>query len=84
MLKAHPTIGVYIDAGHPGWAKPDKIAYRLTQAGIEQADGFALNISNFQPLAANVEYGTAISDLLAGKHFIVDTSRNGIEVASTA
>jgi endoglucanase len=46
--------------------------------GIENADGFALNVSNFETTQDNMEYGTKISQLLGGKHFVIDTSRNGL------
>ena len=68
---------VYIDAGNAGWQQPAEMASRLTRAGIAMADGFALNISNFQATSVNVAYGERLSRLVDGKHFIIDTSRNG-------
>jgi len=68
---------VYIDAGHPGWISPSDMASRLKQAGIDQADGFALNVSNFNTTNENITYGTQISALTGGKHFVIDTGRNG-------
>jgi endoglucanase len=44
---------------------------------VEQADGFALNVANFETTETSVTYGTQLSDALAGKHFVIDTSRNG-------
>src|SRR5215471_7923771 len=44
-LKAHPGTAVYIDAGHSGWLPPAEAAERLRGAGVESADGFALNVS---------------------------------------
>lgn len=76
-LKAHGA-SVYIDAGNAKWRTPREMATRLTQAGIAEADGFALNVSNFQATSINVAYGEQLSKLVDGKHFIVDTSRNGI------
>jgi endoglucanase len=67
---------VYVDAGNPRWLKPDVIAARLKKVAGE-ADGFSLNVSNFISTAENVKYGEAISSLMGGKHFIVDTGRNG-------
>ncbi len=69
---------VYLDAGHPGWISPGDMAGRLRSAGLAQADGFALNVSNFTDTAENISYGTQISQAAGGKHFIVDTSRNGL------
>ena len=68
---------VYIDAGNPAWHKPHVIADRLRRAGIDQATGFALNVSNFYTTTENVSYGEKIASLVGAKHFIVDTSRNG-------
>ncbi|MBT2382674.1 glycoside hydrolase family 6 protein [Streptomyces sp. ISL-11] len=77
-LKALPNTKVYLDAGNPSWVTPaDRMAEPLRRAGIEEADGFALNVSNFQTTRANKEYGRRLSSLLGGKHFVIDTSRNG-------
>jgi len=73
---------VYIDAGHANWHPPAVMAERLKQAGIAQANGFALNVSNFAPTGANVAYGEKVSRLVGGKHFIIDTSRNGRQINS--
>lgn len=71
------AVFVYIDAGHSDW-KPAKImAERLAAAGIERAQGFALNSSNFQTNESNIAYGENISSQLGGTHFIFDTARNG-------
>lgn len=73
---------VYIDAGHARWHSPEEIANRLRQAGIDRAAGFALNVSNFHGNAVNVQYGERVSALTGGKHFVVDSSRNGVGTAS--
>ncbi|MES2437356.1 MAG: glycoside hydrolase family 6 protein [Patescibacteria group bacterium] len=77
-FKSKGNISVYIDAGHPGWITPDDMANRLKQAGIAQADGFALNTSNFVDTQKNIAYGTQVSDKVGGKHFVIDTGRNGL------
>jgi endoglucanase len=77
ILKARPNVAVYIDAGHPNWIDADTMADRLQTAGVASADGFALNVSNFYTTAENTTYGEAVSQLIDGKHFIIDTSRNG-------
>lgn len=76
VLKAAHAV-VYLDAGHARWHKPAVIAERLNQAGIAQADGFSLNVSNFLATPENASYGDAVSRLVGGKHYIIDTSRNG-------
>jgi endoglucanase len=73
-----PNASIYIDAGNPHWIAAEEMALRLQRVGIENADGFALNVSNFETTQDNIEYGTKISQLLGGKHFVIDTSRNGL------
>ena len=70
-------VSVYIDAGHAYWLSDAEAATRLTRAGIAEADGFALNVSNFIATSANVAFGAKVSARTGGKHFIVDTGRNG-------
>ena len=69
---------VYLDAGHPAWHPAPEMARRLNLADIENADGFALNVSNFVATALNTAYGAQISALVGGKHFVIDTGRNGL------
>ena len=68
---------VYIDAGNGNWQRVAEMADRLRRAGIEDADGFSLNVSNFHGTEVNVAYGERLSRLVGGKHFVIDTSRNG-------
>jgi endoglucanase len=77
LLEANPGTHTYLDAGNPTWMSAATIAERLRAAGGTTADGFALNVSNFQTTASNVAYGQQVSSLLGGAHFVVDTSRNG-------
>ncbi len=76
-LKSKGNISVYIDAGHSGWISDTDMANRLKRANIASADGFALNVSNFKPTGDEVRYGEQLSGKVGGKHFVVDTSRNG-------
>ncbi|WP_049564294.1 glycoside hydrolase family 6 protein [Streptomyces sp. SBT349] len=77
-LTAQPNTRVYLDAGNPSWiADPDRLADALTRSGVARADGFALNVANFQTLDASAAYGRDLSSLLGGAHFVIDTSRNG-------
>lgn len=78
-FKQHPHVAVYLDAGNPRWVgDTSRLAATLRASGISQADGFALNVSNFFTKADDMNYGTAVSSQVAGKHFVVDTSRNGL------
>jgi endoglucanase len=76
-LKASPNTTVYIDAGNAGWHPPVKMAPRLRDAGMQTADGFALNVSNFFDNDESIRYGAELSGLMGAKHFVIDTSRNG-------
>jgi endoglucanase len=71
------NTAVYLDAGNSGWIPAPEMAERLKAAGIDEADGFALNVSNYKTTESSIKYGREISKRLGGKHFVVDTSRNG-------
>jgi endoglucanase len=77
ILKTRTLASVYIDGGHANWQSADTMSKIFTQVGITNADGFALNVSNFQWDTNTIAFGTAISKKLADIHFVVDTSRNG-------
>jgi len=64
-LKARPKARVYLDGTHSAWLGVGDIAHRLVQAGVERADGFYLNASNYQYTTNSVQYGTWISSCLA-------------------
>ncbi|SDT76023.1 endoglucanase [Streptomyces sp. TLI_053] len=77
-LKKRPQVRVYLDAGNPGWVQDQAaLAGALRKSGVAAADGFALNVSNFYATDRATAYGAQLSALLDGKHFVVDTSRNG-------
>ncbi|MEX2154738.1 MAG: glycoside hydrolase family 6 protein [Gemmatimonadaceae bacterium] len=69
---------VYIDAGNAKWKSPEAMAARLKQVDIASADGFSLNVSNYIANAPSIAYGEKLSRLVGGKHFLIDTSRNGL------
>jgi endoglucanase len=77
-LKADRHSFVYIDAGNSGWiTDPNAEIGPLKRAGINDGDGFAINVSNFQTTAASISYGDIISQGLGGTHYVIDTGRNG-------
>jgi endoglucanase len=76
-LAAKSNVLVYLDAGNYGWQSASTMAGRLTKAGIANARGFALNVSNFDPTSSEISYGSKISSLVGWKRFVVDVSRNG-------
>jgi endoglucanase len=77
MLKTGANTRVYVDAGHAAWLDASQAAGRLKSAGIAAADGFSLNVSNYETTASSLDYGRRVSALVGGKHFVLDTSRNG-------
>ncbi|HYO38556.1 MAG TPA: glycoside hydrolase family 6 protein [Nocardioidaceae bacterium] len=78
ILKRQPKVKIYLDAGNASWIGDlDALAGALRAAGIGSADGFALNVSNFETTARSVRYGDELSRRLEGAHYVVDTSRNG-------
>ncbi|MDB4878646.1 MAG: Glucanase [Gemmatimonadetes bacterium] len=81
VLKAQKAM-VYVDAGNARWRSADQMAARLRQVNVAAADGFSLNVSNYLPDSVNIAYGERLSRLLGGKHFIIDTSRNGLGTAN--
>jgi endoglucanase len=78
ILKRRPHVKVYLDAGNASWVEDlDGLATALRSAGVDRADGFVLNVSNFETTRSSQEYGERLSGRLDDAHFVVDTSRNG-------
>jgi endoglucanase len=63
-LEKQPTVSVYLDGTHPAWLGVGDIAQRLVKAGVQQAQGFFVNVSNYQYTTNDVYYGTWISDCI--------------------
>jgi endoglucanase len=76
-LDGDQAASVYVDAGNPGWQSAATEAGRLQQVLGGMRGGFSVNVSNFYSTSADIAYGTAISQLTGGRHFVIDTSRNG-------
>lgn len=69
---------VYLHAGSSGLSPVD-VAAVLKKAGIANARGFAVNVSGFDTTARETAYGKKIISALGmSKHFVIDTSRNGL------
>ena len=78
VLRQNPKVAVYIDSGHAHWDPAPVFAERIKRAGVDEANGFSLNTSNYVTTEENLAFGKAISEALGGStHFIIDTSRNG-------
>ncbi|MDG4788863.1 glycoside hydrolase family 6 protein [Micromonospora sp. WMMD1102] len=77
-----PNTWAYLDAGNPGWVDARTMAQRLNSAGVGNAHGFALNVSNYFTTGENTNYGNNVANTLRNsygysKPFVIDTSRNG-------
>ncbi|MFZ4895880.1 glycoside hydrolase family 6 protein [Plantibacter sp. Mn2098] len=68
---------VYLDGGHSTWRPASEMATLLREAGIDDARGFATNVSNYNATDSELHYAAQLSELLGGKPFVIDTSRNG-------
>jgi len=77
ILKSNSNTAVYLDAGNTTWQSAQTMMTRLQAAGVSQANGFSLNVSGFETTDSTDNFGAQLSSLLGGKHFVVDTSRNG-------
>jgi endoglucanase len=64
-LEADRGASVYLDGTHSAWQSVGTITQRLLEAGVQQAQGFFLNVSNYQPNDELLDYGTWISDCIA-------------------
>lgn len=60
-LKAHANVSVYLDSTHSKWLGAGDAAHRLVQAGVQRANGFFLNVSNYQPTEHLVKYGAWVA-----------------------
>lgn len=76
-LASHPSVALYVDAGHSRWLSADAMAARLNTVGVSKARGFSLNTANFFTTSEEIGFGETISDLTGGAHYVIDTSRNG-------
>jgi endoglucanase len=65
QLTALPNTSVYLDGTHSGWLNVGDITDRLLKAGVQKADGFFLNASNYQWTPNLEQYGTWISSCIA-------------------
>ncbi|MBM7173564.1 glycoside hydrolase family 6 protein [Streptomyces sp. G44] len=78
-LELQAGTKVYLDAGNSGWIPDEsRLVAPLRSSGIDRADGFALNVSNFRTDKESSDYGHRLAAALGGgTHFVIDSSRNG-------
>ena len=63
-LGANPGTKVFLDGTHSAWLGVGDIADRLHRAGVERADGFFLNVSNYRTTSSSLKYGDWVSQCL--------------------
>ena len=56
---------MYLDGTHSAWQSVGTVTQRLLEAGVTGAQGFFLNVSNYQPTPELADYGSWISDCIA-------------------
>jgi endoglucanase len=73
-LESHANTSVYVEAAT--WVDQNIMADRLKKAGLQNAQGFAVNTSGYNTTETMIAFGNTIS-AKTGKKFVIDTSRNG-------
>ena len=64
-LKENPGTRVYLDGTHSGWLGAGDSADRLILAGVANADGFFMNVSNYRLNQHLEKYGTWVAKCIA-------------------
>lgn len=64
-LEQQPQAIVYLDGTHSRWLGVGDAARRLVTAGVQSAQGFYVNVSNYQPTDRLAKYSTWISECIA-------------------
>ncbi|WP_392542020.1 glycoside hydrolase family 6 protein [Oryzobacter telluris] len=59
-----PRTAVYLDGTHSGWLSVGDVADRLMRANVGAADGFFLNVSNFETTSRQLRFGSWVSRCL--------------------
>jgi endoglucanase len=70
-LELNPNVSVFLDGTHTAWLNVGDASTRLVTAGVQRAQGFFLNVSNFQFSANLAQYGKWISDCIAYATLVV-------------
>ncbi|GAA1974751.1 glycoside hydrolase family 6 protein [Microbacterium pumilum] len=64
-LKAGGSTSVYLDGTGASWLNVGEISDRLLKGGVQRADGFFLNASNYQFTVNSTYFGTWVSSCIA-------------------
>jgi endoglucanase len=76
-LTSLPNTAVYLDGTHSGWLGVGDAANRLVRAGVQRADGFFVNVSNYELTSHLEKYGTWIAKCI---HYGTNTAEGGWRV----
>jgi endoglucanase len=81
FAKLAPNAAVYLDGTHSAWLGVGEAAYRLVHAGVQRAQGFFLNVSNYQTTDQSSQFGTWVSTCIAagtgGPAWMLDPTTGG-------
>jgi endoglucanase len=64
-LENDPSISLYLDGGTSAWQNVGGMAETLTAADVQQAQGFFLNVSNYEFNTNSDYFGTWVSECIA-------------------
>ncbi|MEU8192203.1 glycoside hydrolase family 6 protein [Microbispora amethystogenes] len=82
VLRKLPHTAVYLDGGIEGWPDMAEIADRLLKAGVRRADGFYLNVSDYQETDRLLRYGENLSLCLYSKTNDPGSACTGAEIGA--
>jgi endoglucanase len=74
VLASLPNVAVYLDGTHSGWLGAGDAAHRLFRAGVQRANGFFLNVSNYELSERLVKYGSWVSKCI---HYGTNAAEGG-------
>ena len=64
-LEAGANTSVYLDSGNSAWQAVGTIASRLVTAGVQQAQGYFSNVSNYRESSYEAKFDTWVSECIA-------------------
>jgi endoglucanase len=73
-LTSLPNTAVYLDGTHNSWLGVGDAANRLVRAGVQRADGFFVNVSNYELTSRLEKYGTWIAKCI---HYGTNAAEGG-------
>jgi endoglucanase len=77
-FNAASRAAVYIDGGNAIWKRPATMAPRLRAAGVREARGFSVNVSNFVQTDRSVAFARDLAGRIGGGvKAVIDVGRNG-------